>query len=182
MSTQKTFHTSEDLMRISSQGKRYELVKGELVEMAPTGGRHGRVASRIGYRLRRIVEEQELGEVFAAETGFRLASNPDTVRAPDAAFVSKERLPSEDQLIGFPSLAPDLVVEVVSPSDSAGQVQAKVEDWLRANVQLVWVVYPDTRSVVVYRALNEVAVLGPQDTLEGGPVLPGFSCPVSDIF
>ena len=182
MSTQRTIYTAEDLMRISSEGKRYELVKGELIEMAPTGGRHGRVAGRIGRRLGNFVEQNDAGEVFAAETGFRLAGNPDTVRAPDAAYVSKERLPSEEQLIGFPDLAPDLVVEVVSPSDSAGQVQAKVEEWLRAGVRLVWVVYPDTRSVVVYRALDEVVVLGPEDALEGEPALPGFSCPVSEIF
>jgi Uma2 family endonuclease len=182
MSTPKTSYTAEDLMGISSQGKRFELVKGELIEMPPTGGRHGRVASRIDYRLRGYVEERALGEVFAAETGFRLVRNPDTVRAPDVAFVSKERLPSEEQLIGFPDLVPDLVVEVVSPSDSAAQVQAKVEDWLRSGVRLVWVAYPDTRSVAVYRALDEIAVVGPGDVLEGGPVLRGFSCPVSDIF
>ena len=182
MSTQKAYYTAEDLMRISTQGKRFELVKGELVEMAPTGGRHGRVASRIDYRLRGYVELHQLGEVFAAETGFRLARNPDTVRAPDVAFVSKERLPSEEQLVGFPDLVPDLVVEVVSPSDTAGRVQAKVEDWLRAGPRLVWVAYPDTRSVVVYRSLDEVGVLGPEDILPGEPVLPGFSCPVADLF
>ena len=182
MSTQKTFYTAEDLMYLSSEGKRYELVKGEVVEQVLGGGRHGRIASRVNHRLGNFVEQNDVGEVFAAETGFRLASSPDTVRAPDAAFVSKERLPPEEQLIGFPALAPDLVVEVVSPGDSAGQVQAKVEDWLRAGVRLVWVAYPDTRSVVVYRALDEVVVLGPEEVLEGGPILPGFSCPVSEIF
>lgn len=182
MSTQKTIYTAEDLMRLSCQGKQYELVRGELVEMAPTGGRHGRVASRMNFRLREYVEGQDLGEIFAAETGFRLSRNPDTVRAPDAAFVAKDRLPPEEQLIGYPDLVPDLVVEVVFPSDSGGQVQAKVEEWLRAGARLVWVAYPETRSVVVYRALDQAMVLGQGDLLEGAPVLPGFSCPVADIF
>jgi Uma2 family endonuclease len=182
MTTSRTIYTAEDLMRLSSEGKRCELVKGELVEMAPTGGRHGRVSSRIDRRLGNFVEQHGLGEVFAAETGFRLARNPDTVRAPDVAFVARERLPSPDLPTGYPELAPDLVVEVLSPSDTAVQVQAKVEDWLRAGVRLAWVVYPDTRSVVVYRSLSEVVVLGEEDNLQGDPVLPGFSCPVADIF
>lgn len=182
MTTSRTTYTAEDLMRLSSEGKRYELVKGELVEMAPTGGRHGRVSSRIDRRLGHFVEQHGLGELFAAETGFRLSRNPDTVRAPDVAFVARDRLPSADLPVGFPELAPDLVVEVLSPSDTAVQVQAKVEEWLRAGVRLVWVAYPDTRSVVVYRSLSEVTVLGEGDDLQGDPVLPGFSCPVSEIF
>jgi Uma2 family endonuclease len=169
-------------MRISSQGKRYELVKGELAETAPAGGRHGLIASRIGFRVRLHAEAGNLGEVFAAETGFRLARNPDTVRAPDVAFVSRERLPAGDQLVGFPDLAPDLVAEVVSPGDSAGAVQAKLEDWLGSGSSLVWIVYPDTRSVAVYRSLDQVSILTSGDSLEGGAVLPGFSCPVSELF
>lgn len=128
MSTNKTFYTAADLMRISSEGKRCELVKGGLVEMAPAGGRHGRIASRIDRRVGSFVEQNNPGEVFAAETGFRLARNPDTVRAPDVAFVSRDRLPAKDLMVGFPDLVPDLVVEVVSPSDSAGAVKAKLED------------------------------------------------------
>jgi Uma2 family endonuclease len=182
MSTPKTSHTAADLTRITSQGKRCELVKGELVEMAPAGGRHGLIASRIDFRVRMHVQTENLGEVFAAETGFRLARNPDTVRAPDVAFVSRERLPAEDLLVGFPDLAPDLVVEVVSPSDTAGAVQAKLEDWLGSGSSLVWIVYPDTRSVAVYRSLDQVSILVQGDILDGGPVLPGFSCPVSELF
>jgi Uma2 family endonuclease len=98
------------------------------------------------------------------------------------AFVSRERLPAEDLLVGFPDLAPDLVVEVVSPSDTAGAVQAKLEDWLGSGSSLVWIVYPDTRSVAVYRSLDQVSILVQGDILDGGPVLPGFSCPVSELF
>jgi Uma2 family endonuclease len=182
MSTQKVLFTADDLLRICTTGKRYELVDGELVEMAPTGARHGRVAIRTGSRLNNYVERNDLGEVFAAETGFRLARNPDKVRAPDVAFVSKGRLPQGDLPAGFLDIVPDLVVEVVSPSDTASYVQAKVEDWLRAGVHLVWVLYPDTRSVAVYRSLNEASVLTEDDQLQGNAVLAGFSHPVKDLF
>jgi Uma2 family endonuclease len=150
--------------------------------MAPTGGRHGRVAIRIGSRLNTYVEQEDLGEVFAAETGFLLERNPDKVRAPDGAFVAKGRLPPGDLPVGFLDIVPDLVVEVVSPSDTASYIQAKVEDWLRAGVSLAWVFYPDTRSVAVYRSLDEASVLSAGDHLQGDPVLPGFSCLVKDLF
>jgi len=182
MSTQKILFTADDLLRLPNEGKRYELVKGELIEMAPTGGRHGRVAIRIGWRLGAYVEQQDLGEVFAAETGFLLERNPDKVRAPDGAFVAKGRLPPGDLPVGFLDIVPDLVVEVVSPSDTASYVQAKVEDWIRAGVRLVWVFYPDTRSVASYGSLDEVRILTESDRLQGDPVLPGFSCLVKDLF
>lgn len=182
MSTEKVLLTADDLLRISGAGKRYELVRGELIEMAPAGGRHGRVAIRIGSRLNIHVEQQDLGEVLAAETGFRLERNPDRVRAPDVAFVAKGRLPPGDLPVGFLDIVPDLVVEVVSPGDTASYIQAKVEDWLRAGVRLAWVLYPDTRSVAVYRSLDKVRVLTEADHLHGDPVLPRFSCSVTDLF
>jgi Uma2 family endonuclease len=182
MSTPKVLLTADDLLRISSAGKRYELVKGELIEMAPTGGRHGRVAIRIGSRLNTYIEQEDLGEVFAAETGFLLERTPDRVRAPDVAFVSKNRLPPGDLPVGFVDIVPDLVVEVISPGDTASYVQAKVEDWLSAGVRLVWVFYPDTRSVASYGSLDEVRILTESDRLQGDPVLPGFSCLVTDLF
>lgn len=143
MAASQTLVTADQLLRLSAQGKRYELVKGELREMAPTGGRHGRVAIRLGGRLNSYVDEHNLGEVFAAETGFRLSKDPDTVRAPDVAFVARGRLPEEGLPAGYPEIAPDLVVEVLSPSDAA------VEDWLEAGVKLVWVVYPDTAPLMM---------------------------------
>lgn len=185
MSTSRTLLTADDLMRLSSLNKgvkKLELVKGELLEMPPAGGRHGRVAIRIGHRLNAFVEANGLGEVFAAETGFWISHNPDTVRAPDASFVAKGRLPAGELPTGYLDLAPDLAVEVVSPGDTAGEVQAKVEDWLRAGVRLVWVAYPNTRSVAVYQGLNDVRVLTEQDELDGGEVLPGFRCQVRDLF
>ena len=186
MSAQKTLVTAELLpglsSRLSSEGKRTELVEGELVVMAPAGGRHGRIANTIAYFLTQVSRDRKWGTVFAAETGFLLRRDPDTVRAPDVAFVSSERLGTDEAPAGFLKMAPDLAVEVVSPSDSAAAVQSKVEDWLGAGTRLVWVVYPDTRSVTVYRSLNEAEVLSEPGALDGAPVLPDFALPVSDLF
>lgn len=182
MTSPKTLFTADDLWRLPSDGKRYELVRGELVEMPPAGARHGNVAINLGTLLNAYVRAGDLGKVFAAETAFVLQRHPDTVRAPDAAFVSKERLPSGDLPEGFLEVVPDLVVEVVSPSDTAVDVQRKVEDWLHAGVRLVWVIYPGTRSVAVYRSLADIRLLTEADTLEGDSVLPGFSCLVAELF
>ena len=182
MSAQKTLVTADELLRMPDDGRRYELARGELIEMAPAGARHGRIASRIDRRLGTYVEQSDLGEVFTAEPGFRLERDPDTVRAPDVGFVSNDRLPPGELPKGFFDISPDLVVEVISPSDTADSVQAKLEEWLRHGVRLVWLVYPETRSVAVYRALDDARVLTEQDQLSGEPVLPSFSCPLSDIF
>ena len=183
---QRTLVTAELLpglsSRLSSEGKRTELVEGELVVMTPAGGRHGRIAHRAALFIGNHVLDSGLGEVFAAETGFLLQRDPDTVRAPDVAFVSSERLGTDEAPSGFLELAPDLAVEVVSPSDSASDVQSKVEDWLEAGTRLVWVVYPDTRSVTVYRSLHEAEVLSVPDALDGAPVLTDFAVSVSELF
>ena len=175
MSAQKTLVTAELLpglsSRLSSEGKRTELVEGELVVIAPGGGRHGRIAHRAAVFITNHVLNRDLGEVFAAGTGFLLRRDPDTVRAPDVAFVSSERLGTSEAPAGFVERAPDLAVEVVSPCDSAAAVQSKVEDWLGA----------DTRSATVYRSLHEVEVLSEPDSLDGAPVLTDFAVPVGDL-
>lgn len=174
--------TAAELLNLPQAGVRYELVKGELLEMSPTGSRHGRIANMITFLLTQFVRQHKLGVVYAAETGFKLQENPDTVRAADAAFVAQERIPPEGEPEGYWAIAPDLVVEVVSPSDSALLVQAKVTDWLEAGCRLVWVVYPDTRTVTEYRSLREVQVLMVDQRLAGGEALPGFSCAIAEIF
>ena len=185
MSAQRTLITADELLdisaRLSDEGQRCELVRGELLEMAPAGARHGVVALRIALRIGNYVETRELGYVFAAETGFIIQRNPDTVRAPDVAFVSKERIQGEVPP-GYMGIVPDFVVEVVSPSDSASGVQAKVEDWLMVGTRLVWVVYPDTRSVAVYHTLQDAQVLSVTDTLDAEPIFDDFSVLVSDLF
>lgn len=172
--------TAEDLLRLNIQDKRSELVRGQLVVREPAGFAHGVVAARIGRRLSEFVDSRSLGLVFAAETGFTLARNPDTVRAPDAGFVRRERVP--DPLPrGYAPMAPDLVVEVLSPDDRPGEVLAKVSDWLRAGTALVWVVDPIRRSARVYRADGTESYVSEHESLAGEDLLPGFLLPMASI-
>lgn len=182
VSTPTTPVTAEELLRLPHDGRRYELIKGELKEMVPASPRHGRIVMRLGSLMEQHVRQHDLGIVYAAETGFKLQENPDTVRAADAAFVAKERIPPEGEPEGYWAIAPDLIVEVASPSDSAPAMQSKVTDWLAAGCRLVWVVYPDTQTTTEYRSLKEIQVLTVDQTLEGGDVLPGFACPVRELF
>jgi Uma2 family endonuclease len=181
MAVEKKVYTAEDLLHLSDDGMRHELVRGELRTLPPAGEEHGIVAGE-GFRLiANHVRANRLGQVFAAETGFFLEHNPDVVRAPDVAFVAAsrfERGPSPR----FSDLVPDLVVEVVSPYDTAREVEEKVQAWLRAGVRLVWVVHPSTRSVTVYRSLHDIHALTENEQLDGGDVLPGFACSVGDFF
>lgn len=147
----------------------------------PPGSEHGALAANLAYLLNDHVRKNDLGRVFAAETGFRLARDPDTVRAADFAFVAKSRCPAKLPK-GYLDLAPDLVAEVVSPNDDPDQVQAKVRDWIDAGVRLMLVVYPGSRQIAVYRSLRQVTILTDGDALELPDLLPGFTCPVSDIF
>ena len=141
--------TADELPTVSARhsvlGKRTQLVRGELIVMAPAEGRHGHVAHKVALLVGNHVLERGLGRVFAAETGFFLRRDPDTARAPDVAFVASERLGIEDIPAGFLEVAPGLVVEVVSPGDSGTSVRSKVTDWLTAGTRLVWVVYPESR-------------------------------------
>jgi len=174
--------TADELLRMPDDGFRYEIVRGELRKMTPAGNVHGRVAMSFAWRLARHVEENRLGSVYAAETGFKLASNPDTVRAPDAAFVSRARIEEEGEVEGYWPGAPDLAVEVISPGDLYAEVEEKVFDWLEASTKTVVVVNPRKRSVTVYRSRTDIAVLSEADILDGGDVVPGFELAVREIF
>src|SRR5215217_3791324 len=175
--------TAEELWHLPDRGMRHELIAGELHTMPPAGGDHGYVTLEASYRLRDFLQQHADigGGLFAAETGFRLSRDPDTVRAPDVAYVAAERLPLA-RVRGYPELAPDLVVEVVSPNDTAGEVQTKVEEWLQAGSRLVWVLYPTTRTAMVYLPDGTARLLHADDTLLGEPVLPGFACRVGELF
>lgn len=179
-SMQTRTYTADELLRLRLPGKRLELVRGLLVVREPAGYRHGRVAAELGHLLSVHVKANDLGQVLAAETGFKLTAQPDTVRAPDVAFVSRERAP-EPEPTGYAELAPDLVVEVLSPDDRPGAVLAKVADWLEAGTQLVWVVDPERRQVRVYRADGSESVVVAGDTLDGENVVPGFTCSLDSI-
>lgn len=173
--------TAEQLEALPGAPARRDLVRGALVEMLPAGRQHGKLALHIGSLLLRHVSERGLGEVYAAETGFVLARDPDTVLAPDVAFVRAERLVGQDE-DRFLRLAPDLVVEVVSPSDRAGDVHDKVMEYLQAGVPLVWVCHPTRREVAVYGADRTARVLRVGEALTGGAVLPDFHLPLAALF
>lgn len=178
----KTLMTAEELLRLPDDGLRYELVKGELIVMTPASPSHGRIANTLAFFLTNHVRQYQLGEVYAAESGFKLTEDPDTVRAPDLAFIARERIPPAEEQDGFWAIAPDLVAEVISPNDTAQDVQTKVVEWLEAGVRLVWVVYPDKRMVTEYRSLTQVRVLRAGDSLDGSDVVLDFTCPLSDLF
>lgn len=181
MST-NTLMTADQLLKLPRDGVRRELVKGVLVEMSPSGFDHGTIALTLATLLNVHVRAGRLGKVAGTDTGFRLQRDPDTVRAPDVAFVAKDRLPSSEESAKFPSLAPDLVAEVVSPSDRSSEVEAKVQEYLDVGVRLVWIVHPKTRTVTEYRSRDEVRVLTENDHLDGFDVVPGFQAPIKDLF
>ncbi len=163
-------------------GKRYELVRGELQETPPAGGYHGNVAFTIASIIGAYIRGKDLGVGFTAETGFVTRRAPDSVRAPDVAFVSKERLAGGRAPDGFVQTAPDLAVEVVSPNDSASAIDAKVNEYFDAGASLVWVVYPGTRSVTVHLSPGENWTLNEEAVLDGEPVFEDFHVPVSELF
>ena len=175
--------TAEELLRLPEDEWRYELVEGRLVRMSPTGWRHGRVDMALLRAVDRFVEEHHLGEVCPAETGFRISAEggPDTVLAPDLAFVRAGRAPAAGT-DGYPHLAPDLVAEVVSPSQGRSEMGAKAQRWLSAGVRLVWIVAPEARIVEVWRAGGLACILTVEDELTGQEVLPGFAVAVADLF
>ena len=180
--------TADQLLEYDDRGMRTELVRGRLVVREPAGYRHGTIAALVLSRILAYVEAKQaashsphpLGNVLAAETGFTLNRSPDTVRAPDVAFVAWDRRPKST--LGFAELAPDLAVEVLSPGDRPGEVLAKVADWLTAGTSLVWVIDPDRHTARVYRADGSAAILGDGESLDGEKTLPGFTLPISALF
>src|SRR5712692_9286560 len=184
MSTEQTKSemTAEGLFSLPDDGWRYELIRGELRRMPPTGIQHGHIASKLNQCLSTYVETHNLGVVCTAEAGFRLARHPDTVRAPDVAFIARERIPAEGVPTGYWPGAPDLAVEIVSPSDRFDDVIEKVAEYLAAGTRLVWVIQPRTHTVTVYHASGEVRLLRGHEELSGEDVIPGFACPVATLF
>jgi Uma2 family endonuclease len=180
MSVTQHLMTAQQLLEAPDLG-RCELLCGELRMMSPAGFEHGRIAGRIHSRLLQFVEPRGLGLVLSAETGFWTGRDPDTVRAPDVAFVAASRVPHSPAVGFFPG-APDLAVEVLSPGDRSGEVLAKVQDWLGAGCNAVWVVDPATRTVVVHRPEAPLVRLASADDLSGDDFLPGFRLRVEEVF
>ncbi len=174
--------TAQQLLRYRNEPYLQELIAGRLYEMEPPGAEHGAVALRIGRMLGNHVEEHGLGETFGAETGFQLARDPDTVRAPDAAFVRRERIEATGLPRGYWPGPPDVAVEVVSPNDSRPKVRAKALDWLDAGTRAVVVLDPPQRSATVYRGRDDVRELAGDNPLDLDDVVPGFAPPVDAVF
>ncbi|HEY7295710.1 MAG TPA: Uma2 family endonuclease [Dehalococcoidia bacterium] len=183
MTTAKKLLTAEELFDLEECCPDVELIEGELQEMTPPPGwEHGETTLGIGALLHAYVRMNRVGRVAVGDPGIVIDRNPDTVRGPDVAFISSERLPADKPVPGYSEIVPDLVVEVVSPSDRAGRIEQKVAQWLAAGVRLVWVVYPLTRHVIAYRELAHPRIYTAEETIDAQPVLPGFSCAVAEFF
>ena len=172
--------TAAELEHLYLPDKQVELVRGQLLVREPPATWHGRVSARLTTLLDTFVEQHGLGAVFAQDTGFKLAADPDTVRGADVAFVRSQEL-HRVRRRGFAELAPDLVAEVLSPDDRPAEVLAKVAEWLGAGTSLVWVIDPQRTEALVYRADGSVSVVQQDGTLDGEAVVPGFSCALREV-
>ncbi|HEY0545342.1 MAG TPA: Uma2 family endonuclease [Pyrinomonadaceae bacterium] len=182
MSTTVQTMTADELFVMPEDGFLYELVKGELRKMSPPGSEHGMLVARLTIALGSHVEAHDLGVTFGAETGFKLASNPDTVLAPDFAFISNERIPETGIPVAYWPGGPDLAVEVISPGNSRREMEEKIREYFAAGVRMVWMVYPKRRTVTVHRAGIEAVTLTETDALDGQDVVPGFRYSIAKLF
>jgi len=158
-----------------------ELVDGRIVPMSPTGGRHAILESNLSRQLGNFVAAHKLGWVMVGEVGIYTRHNPDRVRGADIVFVSRERSAGSPSK-GFLEIAPELIVEILSPDDRWQDVRQKLEEYFSIGVYWVWIVEPENRVLLVYRSSTEMHKLGEKDTLVGEGVLEGFSLPVADLF
>ena len=176
----KSLLTGEELLAMGDMG-RAELVKGELIRISPTGFLHGIIESNFGKKISAFVDQHQLGVVVVGEVGIYTRRNPDTVRGADAAFISNERL-AQRKSSGYLDVAPELIVEVLSPGDSWSEMNEKLEEYFAIGVQQVWVADPRRRQIPVYHSPTRLEHLSDSDTLTSGDVLPGFSAPVAEMF
>ena len=179
--TKRRITTAEELFSMPDDGYRYELVRGELRKVAPAGSEHGDISADIHGSLHPYVRANNLGRTRIADPGFILEREPDSVRAPDVAFVRRERIEAIGSTVFFWPEAPDMAIEVVSPNDRYTEVNEKVADWLAAGTRMVVVVNPRNRTVNVHTA-DSTITLAMGDTLDGGDVVPGWQMPLTDIF
>ena len=174
--------TADDLMQLSADGFHGELIRGVLCESMPPGVEHAQIAAELGRELGNFVKPRRLGRILVGDPGINIERDPDTVRAPDVAFISASQLPLEQRLPAYSDLIPELVVEVKSPNDSRDRLNDKAEMWLWHGVRLVWVAFPEQRIVEAHHAERGVVVYREGNELDGLEVLPGFSCPVGPLF
>lgn len=174
--------TAEEFEVLPDDGKRYELLDGELREMAPTIWWHGVVEVNVATRLNTHVQAYGLGRVSSGEIMVIVRRNPDRVRAADVAFIRQDRIPPLEALRHALEVVPDLIVEVLSQSDKVGEISEKIDDWLGAGTQMLWIIDPFRRTVTIYQPGRDPTMLGEHAILAGDPVVPGFRCPVAEIF
>ncbi|MGN6368267.1 MAG: Uma2 family endonuclease [Phycisphaerae bacterium] len=174
--------TADELWDLRPDGNRHELVRGELRTMAPSGSEHVGIIFDIGTYLNNFIKPRKLGRVIGAEGGCIIGRDPDTVRAPDVAFVRADRLPNGRLPKKFFPGAPDLAVEVMSPSDTAEELDEKIQQWLAAGTKIAWVVNPKSQTVTVYDSPSTARILHIDESLTGGDLLPGFTLPLREIF
>ena len=182
MATRAGLVTAEELLDMPDDGYQYELVRGELRKMAPAGARHSNIGMTVGTSLNFHVMSNNLGTVFGADGGFLLERNPDTVRAPDVAFVRRERMEEVGLMDSYWPGPPDLAVEVISPNDRYTEVVEKVEEWLKAGTRMVVVVDPRRKVAAVHRSGREPVTLAEGAVLDGDDVVPGWRMALGDIF
>jgi Uma2 family endonuclease len=182
MGTVDKLMTAEEFEVLPDDGKRYELIDGELREMAPTVNWHGEVEINLGTLLNVHVRAHALGRVSCGEVLYIVRRNPDRVRAADIAFIRQDRVPPLEARQHIMEVVPDLVVEILSKHDTVEEISDKIDDWLAAGVLMLWIVDPFRRTVTIYRSGSDPVLLGEHGVLEGDPVVPGFRCPVAEIF
>ena len=182
MSVATKLITAEELFEMSFRVGRSELIDGELIQMSPASFEHGDVTVRLTWRIAQFVDQHNLGVVAGAETGFILRRNPDTVRAPDIAFVTKARVQKAGPVRAFWPGCPDLAVEVVSPSDSFTEVEAKALAWIDGGCHVVWVVDPKQKHVTEYRSSTEIRIFKGTDRLSAPDLLKDWSVEVEKLF
>jgi Uma2 family endonuclease len=178
---QKKLLTAEEffLLPEPGDGSQQELVRGEIITMPPPGGMHGVTCLKTGRRIGNFVEDHDRGTVVSNDTGFVTERAPDTVRGPDISYWSKERL--HEVPVGYIDVAPDMLVEVQSPSNTSKQIRAKLKEYFAKGVRLVWVIAPEDRTLTIYRTHDEGRVLHETAKATGEEVLPGFTCLVSEL-
>ncbi len=172
--------TGEELAEMGDIG-RCELVEGALMMRSPTGWRHGRYEARFGYILQNFIEENPLGEIFVGEVGIYTRRDPDTIRGADVLFISHERL-AQVQARSFLDVAPELIIEVMSPDDRWSEVKQKLKEYFAIGVTIVWVADPTDKTISIYRSLTDVRILSENEVITGEDVLPDFKVNVAEFF
>jgi Uma2 family endonuclease len=181
MAVERKLMTADELWQLPRDGMRHELVAGALRTMSPTGYEHGEVEADVVFNLKMALRGRGVGRIVGGEVGFRLRRSPDTVRGADVAFVRSGRRPVGESARRYFEGAPDLAVEIVSPGDTAAEVEEKVRDWLRHGAGAVWVIYPSGPGLVAHRPDGSARHHGPEDEVEGGEAVPGFRMRLADL-